>query len=56
MNLYFKSFNEFIHMGGYAHYVWSAYAMVALVLIFNFIIPLWEKNKLLNDLQDETTP
>lgn len=55
MNLYFKNFYDFIHMGGYAHYVWSAYAVVVLVLIFNFIFPLLEKNKLLNDLQDETT-
>jgi heme exporter protein D len=26
---------EFLHMGGYAHYVWPAYGLTALVLAWN---------------------
>lgn len=32
MSPYFASLNEFLHMGGYAGYVWPAYAAVFLVL------------------------
>jgi heme exporter protein D len=31
---------EFLHMGGYAFYVWSAYAIVAVVLVANLIAPI----------------
>ena len=29
----------FLHMGGYAGYVWSAYALAATVLILNVVLP-----------------
>jgi heme exporter protein D len=28
-----RSWGEFWHMGGYAHYVWSAYGVAAAVLV-----------------------
>ncbi|MBU6260453.1 MAG: heme exporter protein CcmD [Burkholderiales bacterium] len=32
--MYWKSFGDFIHMGGYGLYVWGAYAMtLALMLV-----------------------
>ena len=31
--------DAFLHMGGYAVYVWSAYALAALVLILNVALP-----------------
>lgn len=31
---------EFLHMGGYAFYVWTAYAIAAAVLIANVVGPL----------------
>ena len=31
---------EFFHMGGYAMYVWSSYAICAVVLIANVIQPM----------------
>jgi heme exporter protein D len=31
--------SEFLHMGGYAAYVWSAYAIAAVVLGLNAIVP-----------------
>lgn len=31
--------SEFLHMGGYAAYVWSSYAIAALVLVASAIWP-----------------
>ena len=31
---------EFLHMGGYAFYVWTAYAIVTLVLVLNVVLPM----------------
>lgn len=37
---------EFLAMGGYAFYVWSAYALVAAVLIGNAVAPWWRHRRL----------
>lgn len=34
---YFHSLQAFIHMGGYADYVWSAYAIVLVTLLLHFV-------------------
>ncbi|RJS92073.1 heme exporter protein CcmD [Salinisphaera sp. Q1T1-3] len=34
------SVQEFLAMGGYARYVWSAYGIAAVVLVFNVLRPL----------------
>jgi heme exporter protein D len=31
------SFGEFLHMGGYAGYVWTSYGLTALVLAINWV-------------------
>ena len=31
---------EFLHMGGYAFYVWTAYAIATLVLVLNVVLPM----------------
>ena len=41
--MYFKSFMEFLQMGGYAPYVWAAYGITAIILIANVLIPLLDK-------------
>ncbi|MBT8114227.1 MAG: heme exporter protein CcmD [Arenicella sp.] len=33
------NWSEFFHMGGYAFYVWSAWGLTALVLLWQFIQP-----------------
>ena len=33
------SFMEFLHMGGYASFVWPAYLITAAVLIANLLLP-----------------
>jgi heme exporter protein D len=40
----------FFNMGGYAFYVWGAYALALLVLLWNVLLPLRRERKLLRDL------
>ncbi len=32
--------NEFLHMGGYAFYVWTSYGLAAVILIANLLAPM----------------
>jgi len=41
---------EFLHMGGYAYYVWTSYGITLLVLVANIVIPLRQRRKLLTDI------
>jgi heme exporter protein D len=41
----FDSFGDFLSMGGYAEYVWSAYAFFALALVFNIWQPVLARKK-----------
>ncbi len=38
---------EFFHMGGYAVYVWSSYAIALVVLVANILVPVFQRRKLL---------
>ena len=42
--------NEFLHMGGYAFYVWSSYGIALFVLLINVILPLRQHRKILNGI------
>ena len=35
-----EALGEFLHMGGYAFYVWSSYAIAALALALNLWLPV----------------
>ncbi len=35
-----QAIQEFLNMGGYALYVWSAYGLSLIVLLLNVILPL----------------
>ena len=37
---------EFLAMGGYAFFVWSAYGLVAVVLVGNAAVPWWQHRRL----------
>jgi heme exporter protein D len=41
---------EFLHMGGYALYVWPAYGLTFIVLVFNVIIPLWREKDIVQSI------
>jgi len=42
---------QFFHMGGYAAYVWSSYAIALIAFIWSIVSPLREKNKLAKRIQ-----
>jgi heme exporter protein D len=45
-----SSWSEFIHMGGYAMYVWPSYALGLIVLVANVVIPLLRKKQIIRDI------
>lgn len=38
--------HEFIHMGGYAFYVWNAYGIALVVLSANVVQPIYRQRRL----------
>ncbi len=47
----FDSFPEFLAMGGYGPYVWSAYAITLVVLAYNVLRPITVRKKVIRDLK-----
>ena len=45
------SWSEFVSMGGYGAYVWSAYGFAIIVLVINVIIPMRRRNVVLRALR-----
>jgi len=43
---------DFFSMGGYGAYIWSAYALALLVLLFNWVAPAIKRRQLINQLAD----
>jgi len=41
---------EFLHMGGYGAYVWSAYAVFFVVLLVDAIAPSRQRRRTLHDI------
>jgi heme exporter protein D len=41
---------EFLHMGGYAFYVWTSYGIAFLVLLANILAPARQHRKLLSEI------
>ena len=46
---------EFFHMGGYAFFVWTSYAIVFAVLLYNFIAPIRRRKSLISELKIAST-
>ncbi len=44
------NWSEFLHMGGYAFYVWTSYALTAVVLIANVIVAVIGGHRLRRNL------
>jgi heme exporter protein D len=42
-----SSLNEFLHMGGYAFYVWTSYGLAAIVLLVTAVTPIRQRRKLI---------
>jgi heme exporter protein D len=45
------SLSEFFHMGGYAVFVWSSYAIALVVLVLNWWLPLHQHKQNLKKLK-----
>ena len=45
------SWSEFIAMGGYGVYVWSAYGFAIVILVINVIIPMRRRSVVLRALR-----
>ncbi len=42
---------EFLHMGGYAFYVWTSYGVVFLVLVLNIVQPIMQQRTALKNIR-----
>ena len=51
----FSSFAEFVDMGGYGFNVWSVYALFAVFVAINLILPLRKKQKIVRQLKRRMT-
>ncbi len=47
----FDSFYEFLKMGGYAPYVWSAFGIGFFILITNVLSPLRKKQSIIKEIK-----
>ena len=49
----FASFDEFLNMGGYGLYVWSAYGITLVVFAYNIIRPILMRRQVLRQQKQE---
>lgn len=49
----FANFADFLHMGGYATFVWSCFALSAVVLIYNAVQPLKRHRELKREIRGQ---
>ena len=45
-----NSLTDFLHMGGYAFYVWTSYGIATVVLLVIAITPMRQRKKLLSGI------
>lgn len=44
------NWEHFFSMGGYAFYVWTAYGLMAAVLLINLVLPWRRKSEVMNGI------
>ena len=42
--------SEFLHMGGYAFFVWTSYGIAFVVLLGNVLVPIWRRRQFLREI------
>ena len=42
-----QQLHEFLYMGGYAAYVWSAYGLSLVIMLLNLVLPFKTEKKIL---------
>ena len=48
--------SEFLHMGGYAFYVWTAYGVAFVVLVLNLAAPILRRRRLVRERRAAPPP
>ena len=48
--------SEFLHMGGYAFYVWTAYGAAFVVLVLNLAAPILRRRRLVRERRAALPP
>ncbi|OAN18584.1 transcriptional regulator [Photobacterium jeanii] len=51
--MHFESFSDFLAMGGYASYVWSAYGISFLAMLWILMSSLNKKRRLMAELKNK---
>ncbi|NKB36078.1 MAG: heme exporter protein CcmD [Gammaproteobacteria bacterium] len=46
-----EQLNEFVHMGGYASYVWSAFGLSVVILMAGFYLPMQKEKSILQKIR-----
>jgi heme exporter protein D len=41
------NWSEFFHMGGYAFFVWTSYALTLIVVLMNIVSPMVQRKKII---------
>ena len=49
--MYFDNINSLIHMDGHGLYVWAAYGIGLLVILYNIFAPLQKRGEIINIIQ-----
>lgn len=49
--MYFDSWTAFIQMGGHGVYVWGAYALAGLVVIYNLVAPVLARRRVIREIR-----
>ena len=49
--MFFDSFSDFIAMGGHGLYVWLAYGIALVVVLFNIVSPILRKQQFMAEYQ-----
>lgn len=51
--MYFDSLGALLHMDGHGVYVWSAYMITLVVIIFILLSPIRRKNRIISEMAGE---
>ncbi len=45
------NWSEFFHMGGYAFFVWTSYALTLIVVVANIVSPIIQRRKIITRIK-----
>ena len=45
------NWSEFFHMGGYAFYVWTSYAIALVLVILNIVTPVLHRRRIISRIK-----